>query len=156
MILWTVACQAPLSMGFSRQEYWSGLLFPCPGDVPNPWIKPGCPILQAGSYLSQSPGKPFYLHVLSLSYVRLFCDLMEAHQASLSMRLSRQEYWSGFPCPPTGDLPDPEVKPTLLYISCIGKQVLYHQHHLGKEDRKHCLRRCRIGMWIILSDRQSR
>ena len=49
VILWTVACQAPLSMGFSRQEYWSGLLFPCPGDVPNPWIKPGCPILQAGS-----------------------------------------------------------------------------------------------------------
>ena len=38
--LWTVACQAPLSMGFSRQEYWSGLPCPPPGDLPNPWIKP--------------------------------------------------------------------------------------------------------------------
>ena len=37
---WTVACQAPLSMGFSRQEYWSGLPFPSPGDLPNPGIKP--------------------------------------------------------------------------------------------------------------------
>ena len=42
---WAVACQAPLSMGFSRQEYWSGLSFPSPGDLPNPGIKPGCPAL---------------------------------------------------------------------------------------------------------------
>ena len=39
--LWTVVCQAPLSMGFSRQEYWSGLPFPSPGDLPSPGIKPG-------------------------------------------------------------------------------------------------------------------
>ena len=38
--LWTVACQAPLSTGFSRQEYWSGLQWPSPGDLPNPGIKP--------------------------------------------------------------------------------------------------------------------
>ena len=38
--LWTVACQAPLSMEFSRQEYWSGLPFPSPGHLPNPGIKP--------------------------------------------------------------------------------------------------------------------
>ena len=38
---WTVAYQAPLSMGFSRQEYWSGLPFPSPGDLPNPGIEPG-------------------------------------------------------------------------------------------------------------------
>ena len=38
--LWTVACQAPLSMGFSRQEYWSGLPFPPPGDLPDPEIEP--------------------------------------------------------------------------------------------------------------------
>ena len=37
---WTIACQAPLSMGFSRQGYWSGLLFPPPGDLPDPGIKP--------------------------------------------------------------------------------------------------------------------
>ena len=46
--LWTVAFQAPLSMGFSRQEYWSGLPFPSPGDLPDPGIKPGSPALQAG------------------------------------------------------------------------------------------------------------
>ena len=39
--LWTVACQAPLSMGFPRQEYWSGLPFPPPGDLPDPGIEPG-------------------------------------------------------------------------------------------------------------------
>ena len=42
---WTVAYQAPLSMGFSRQEYWSGLPFPSPGDLPNPGIEPGSPVL---------------------------------------------------------------------------------------------------------------
>ena len=41
VIPWTVACQAPVSMGFSRQEYWSELPFPSPGDLPNPGIKPG-------------------------------------------------------------------------------------------------------------------
>ena len=46
---WTVACQAPLSMGFSRQKYWSGLPFPSPGDVPDPGMEPGSPVLQADS-----------------------------------------------------------------------------------------------------------
>ena len=46
---WTIACQAPLSMRFSRQEYWSGLPFPSPGYPPNPGIKPGSPALQADS-----------------------------------------------------------------------------------------------------------
>ena len=46
---WAVACQAPLSMGFSRQQYWSGLPFPSPGDLPNPGIKPRSPALQADS-----------------------------------------------------------------------------------------------------------
>jgi len=45
---WSVARQAPLSMEFSRQEYWSGMSFPFPGDLPGPGIKPGCPALQAG------------------------------------------------------------------------------------------------------------
>ena len=46
---WTVDCQAPLSMGFSRQEYWSGLPYPSPGDLPNPGIKLGSPVPQADS-----------------------------------------------------------------------------------------------------------
>ena len=48
---WTVALQNPLSMGFSRQEYWSGLLFPAPEDLPNPGIKARSPALQADSLL---------------------------------------------------------------------------------------------------------
>ena len=57
---WTVAHQAPLSMGFSRQESWSGFLFPSPGDLPNPGIKPGSPALQADALTSKLPGKPLY------------------------------------------------------------------------------------------------
>ena len=53
----TVAYQAPPPMGFSRQEYWSGLLFPSPGDLPNPGIEPGSPTLQADALSSEPPGK---------------------------------------------------------------------------------------------------
>ena len=49
---WTVACQALLSMGLCRQEYWSGLPFPSPGDLPDPGIKPGSPALQADSFMT--------------------------------------------------------------------------------------------------------
>ena len=56
---WTVAHQAPLSMGFSRQEYWSGLPFPSPGDLPNPGIEPGSRALQADALSSEPPGKPY-------------------------------------------------------------------------------------------------
>ena len=55
---WTVAYQAPLSMGFSRQECWSGLPFPSPGDLPDPGIEPGSPALPADALLSEPPGKP--------------------------------------------------------------------------------------------------
>ena len=48
--LWTVACQTPLSMGFSRQEYWSGLLFLSAGDLPNPGIKPMSPAFAGGFF----------------------------------------------------------------------------------------------------------
>ena len=55
---WTVARQAPLSMEFFRQKYWSGYPFPPPGDLPDPGIKYRSPMLQADSLLSESPGKP--------------------------------------------------------------------------------------------------
>ena len=54
---WTVAHQAPLSMGFSRQEYWSGLPFPSPGDLPNPRIELRSPALQTEALTSEPPGK---------------------------------------------------------------------------------------------------
>ena len=60
--LQTVASQAPLSMEFSRQEYWSGLPFPSPGDLPDTGIEPGYPKLQADSLPSEPPGK--WRHIL--------------------------------------------------------------------------------------------
>ena len=58
MTPWTVTCQPPLPMGFFRPEYWSGLPFPPPGDLPNPEIEPRSPALQAGSLPPEIPGKP--------------------------------------------------------------------------------------------------
>ena len=52
-------CQAPLSMGFSRQEYWSGLPFPPPGDLPHPGIEPMSPTLAGGFFTTEPPGKLF-------------------------------------------------------------------------------------------------
>ena len=54
---WTVAYQAPPSVGFSRQENWSGLPFPSPGDFPNPGIEPRSPAMQADALPSELPGK---------------------------------------------------------------------------------------------------
>ena len=65
---WTVAYQAPQSMDFSRQEYWSGLPFPSPADLPNPGIEPGSHTLQADALSSEPPGKP---HILSYKVVIL-------------------------------------------------------------------------------------
>ena len=50
---WTVAYQASPSMGFSRQEYWTGLPFPSPGDLPDPGIEPGSPVLEADALISE-------------------------------------------------------------------------------------------------------
>ena len=56
--LWTIAHQAPLSMGFSRQEYWSGLPFPPLGDLPDPRIEPASPVLAGRFFTTKLPGKP--------------------------------------------------------------------------------------------------
>ena len=55
---WTVARQAPLSMGFPRQGYWSGLPFPAPGALPDPGIEALSPALAGGFFTAESPGKP--------------------------------------------------------------------------------------------------
>ena len=115
-------------MGFSRQEYWSGLPFPSPGDLPNTGIEPGSPALQANSLLIELRGKPpswkgekngpwlhhnqwaweglfniprLLLLLLSrISHVRLIATpWTAAYQAPPSMGFSSQEYWSGVPLP---------------------------------------------------------
>ena len=58
VIPWTVARQTPLSMEFSRQEYWSGLPFPSPGDLPDPGIEPTSPALAGRFFTTAPPGKP--------------------------------------------------------------------------------------------------
>ena len=58
---WTVARQAPLSMGFSGQKYWSGLPFPSPGDLPVPGIEPRSPALQADSLPTELPGNNVFI-----------------------------------------------------------------------------------------------
>ena len=102
-----VAHQAPLSMEFSRQEHWSGLPFPSPGDLPDPGIKFNLGLLHY--HLSHQC-------VLSrFSHIQLFATLWTTtHQTPLSMEFSRQEYWSGLLCTPPGDLPDPGIEPTSL------------------------------------------
>ena len=68
--LWTVACQAPMSMGFSRQEYWSGLSFPSPGDLPDTRIEPTSLMSLAGRFFtSLPPGKPLLLNTVHLLIV---------------------------------------------------------------------------------------
>ena len=59
---WTVACQASLSMGFSRQEYWTGLPFPSLGDLSDSRTEPASPALQADSLPFEPPGKPRHMY----------------------------------------------------------------------------------------------
>ena len=66
--LWTAAHQAPLSPGFSRQESWSGLLFPSPGNLPDPGIQPRSPALQADYLLLEPPRKPICIYGLTVSH----------------------------------------------------------------------------------------
>ena len=72
----TVARQAPLSMEFSRQEYWSRLPFPSAGDFPNPGVEPGSPALRADSLPSKPPGKP------GLKCLKILTEKIQAHPIS--------------------------------------------------------------------------
>jgi len=82
--LLTVARQAPLSMGFSRQEYWSGFPFPSPGDLPNSGIERRCPTLQVDSLTSEPPGKP--KNTGSLSLLQGIFLIQESNQGLLHCR----------------------------------------------------------------------
>ena len=137
-----IAHQAPPSMEFSRQEYWSGLSFSSPGDLPDWGTEAGSSALQADSLPSEPLGRPINLDwqisfqktgtvdppsssiwgncwswrkwkkVKLLSCVWLFATpWTAAHQAPLFMGFSRQEYWSGFPFPSPGDLPNSGIEP---------------------------------------------
>ena len=96
----TIACQFPLSMEFSRQENWSRLPCPPPGDFPDPGIKVASPTLQVRNQGS------FSLYLLLLLLLSRFSRVQlratpqtAAHQAPPSLGFSRQEHWSGLPFP---------------------------------------------------------
>ena len=120
---WTISYQAPLSMEFSRQEYWSGLPFPSPGDLPDTGIEPRSPALQADALPSEPPEKPDLskerkIESVSDGRVRFFATPWTvARQALLSMGFPRQEYWSGLPFPPPGHLPDSGIEPDSILAS---------------------------------------
>ena len=80
---WTVAYQAPTSMGLSRQDSWSGWPFPSPGDLPNSGIKPGSPALQADSLLSEPPGNPLYKMGMLIGSVLKGCSEAQANYCVL-------------------------------------------------------------------------
>ena len=126
LTLWTIACQSPLSMGFSRQEYWCGLPCSPPGDLPDLEIEPLSPMSPAlaGRFFTTSAtwDHPNYSLYISnslaplcgcvLSSVQLFAtSYTVAHQAPLSMGFPRQEHWSELPFPSPGHLLDPGIKP---------------------------------------------
>ena len=91
---WSVAHQAPLSMGFPRQEYWSELSCPPPGDLPNLRIKLGSPALAGGFSTTEPPGSPvmkpflmnspfFFLHLLFMSQIRPYCLVLISQNSAL-------------------------------------------------------------------------
>ena len=107
-------------MGFSRQEYWSGLPFPSPGDLPYLGIEPRSPALQADTLPTELSGKsrrvdsnPRQIYMLGGSRSQHMGRTVEsvAYQASQSMGFSRQGYWRGLPFPSPGDLPYPGIEP---------------------------------------------
>ena len=105
MIAWTVAHQAPLSMGFSRQEYWSGLLLSSPEHLPNPTVKPGSPILQADSLLTESPGKPY---LSFLDYYKQHCNELGSADFEIVILFPLEKY-------PEADLLDHML---VLFLIC--------------------------------------
>ena len=116
----TMGCSLPGSsvrgiLQIRRQEQWGRVPLPPPGDGPNPGIKPGPGLFrllhwQAGSSPLVPPGKPCVLYVTSVMSESTAPGTV-AFQAPLSIGFSRQEYWSGLPFSPPGDLPHPGIEP---------------------------------------------
>ena len=114
---WTVACQLLLSTAFPRQAYWSALSLPSRGDLPNPGIEHPAPALAGGFYTTREGQAN---HALRRVCVCTLSCSSRVHSARAcmgrgppSMGFLRQEHWSGLPCPPPGELPDPGLCRTI-------------------------------------------
>ena len=98
VIPWTVAHQPPLSMGFSRQEYWSGLPFSPPGDLPNPGIEPASlasPALAGGFFTTVPPGEPYVRAIMKDMFFCMLNPFIFTHSTKEKV-LGPQKYF----CPP--------------------------------------------------------
>ena len=130
-----LACQVPLSLEFPRQEYWSGLPFPTPGDFPDRGIEPTSPALAGTLFYCwatrEATGIIRFLHkslvfIHLLSHVQLFVNPWTvACQAPLSLEFPRQEYWSGLLFSAPGDLPHPGIESRSL-ASPAQQWIFYH------------------------------
>ena len=117
VIPWPVARQAPLPLGFSRQEYWSRLPCPPPGDLPNPGLEPRSPALRADSLLSELSGKPKNTGVGSLSLLQGIFPIQESTRGFLHCRwiLYQLSYQSS---------------PQNCYINWVHARIWLFSHHL--------------------------
>ena len=121
---WTVVCLAPLSMEFSREEYWSGLPFPSPGLFPTQGLNLGLLQCRQNLYHLNHQGITPTLFQCRGPMDRCACSVVAdsatpwaiARQAPLSMGLSRQEYWSGLPFPSPGNFLTQGWNPHLLHL----------------------------------------
>ena len=119
----TVACQAPLSMGFSRQEYWSGLPFPPPRDLPNPGIKPRYRALRADSLPSEPPGKSGFKHKPSLQTPVPYLLLLTSSKFRMFQDVKSQ--MEGFP---GGSVVKnlPAIAGDMGWMPCLGRSPVPH------------------------------
>ena len=134
----TISCQAPLSMGFSGQECWSGLPCPPPGDPPDPGIEPHRLCLlhrQTGSFPLAPRGKPWYgkCAVLccakSLQSCPALWDPMDCSPLGSSGHgIIPTWCWSGLPFPPPGNLPNPEIEPMSSAAAALAGRFLSLAH----------------------------
>ena len=98
---WTVTQQVLPSMGFSRQEYWSGLPFPSPGDLPNTGIEPRSSALQADALTSEPPGKPIIVaEVLVIIWMVQYPSILDAYPLDKEILLCPEDIinWGFYVC----------------------------------------------------------
>ena len=142
----TVAYEAPPSMGFSRQEYWSGLPFPSTGDLPDPGIEPGSPALQADALPSKPPGKPELIHAAAAA--KLFqscltlCDPIDGSPPGSTIPgILQARTLVGCHFLLQGIFPTQGLNPGLLHC----RQMLYPLSHQGRPHTKY------LGFPLILA-----
>ena len=126
----TAALQTPLSMGFPRQEYWSALPFPPPGESSQHRDQTRVACTAGGFFTTEPPGKPW---IEDMCYVTsVVSDSLRRYRPcqALVHGILQARTWNGLPCPP-------QDWTCVSYASCTGRLVLYHYCHLGSLDRGH-------------------